>query len=173
LFPYTPLFRSPTRAHLDGVHDRTAGDVAERQCVPRPDLGARTGLEHIPRLHPDRGEDVALLPVGVVQEGDTSVAVGVVFDAGDLGGDAVLVAAEIDDAIPLLVAATAVPRRDAAVGVRPARGLRLGYEGRAGLGLRDVCESRGREEPATARSRRALLHHLGLRTGRSSRPGRA
>ena len=41
-------------------------------------------------------EDVALLAVLVVQEGDPSVAVRVVLDVGDLRRNAVLVATEVD-----------------------------------------------------------------------------
>ena len=41
-------------------------------------------------------QDVGLLAVGVVQQGDAAGAVGVVLDGGDLGGHAVLGALEVD-----------------------------------------------------------------------------
>ena len=64
------------------------------------------------------GQDVALLTVGVVQQGDACGAVGVVLDVSDLGRHAVLVmATEVDDAVGALVTSTDVTGRDATVAV--------------------------------------------------------
>ena len=65
-------------------------------------------------------DDVAALAVGVQQQREVRAAVRVVFEALDLGLDAVLVAAEIDHAVVLLVAAALVPHGDAAVVVAAA-----------------------------------------------------
>src|SRR5205085_3517275 len=67
-----------------------------------------------------RREDVVLVPVGVVQEGDVAGAVGVVLDRGDRGGDAVLEPLEVDLAVAPLGAAAAVAGGDTAVGVAAA-----------------------------------------------------
>ena len=66
------------------------------------------------------GEDVALLAVGVVQQGDVAAAVRVVLDRRDLGRHAVLEALEVDLAVAALGAAAAVAGGDAAVDVAAA-----------------------------------------------------
>ena len=74
----------------------------------------------VPDLQAVGGEDVALLAVFVLDQGDEARAVGVVLDRLDGGGDAVLVALEVDDAVELLVAAAAVLGGDDAVVVAAA-----------------------------------------------------
>src|SRR3954452_23047249 len=101
---------------LDGVHDRTGRHVAQRQAVARLDVGGRTVLDAVALLHTGRAEDVALLPVGVVQQRDARGPVGVVLDVRDLRRHAVLVGApEVDHPVRPLVAAALVPRGDVAV----------------------------------------------------------
>ncbi len=74
----------------------------------------------VARLQPVGGQDVPLLAVGVVQQGDPGAAVRIVLDRVDHGGDAVLVAAEVDQAVLPLVAAAAMPGGDLALVVPPA-----------------------------------------------------
>ena len=95
----------------------------EREGVAGLRLGAGAGHEGLADRDADGREDVALLAVRVVQQRDVRAAVRVVLDARDLGGNAVLVALEVDDAVMLLVAAAAVARRDVAVLVAPAAAL--------------------------------------------------
>jgi hypothetical protein len=64
-----------------------------------------------------------------MQQGDAAGPVRVVFDGSDLGGDAVLGALEVDEAVALLVAAAAVTGGLTAVDVAAAR-LRLRCEER-------------------------------------------
>src|SRR5690606_30322048 len=162
------------RTHLDGVDHGSGGDVAEGKGVPGPDIGVRAGSEDVAGLHTHRGQDVSLLAVHVVEEGDTRIAVGVVFDPGHLGGHAVLVAAEVDDPIPLLVTPAAMAGGDPTVGVAASGRLLLVDERLLGLGLGDLREVGDRLEPAPGRGRLALLDcHLRLQTGRSSLPRRA
>src|SRR5207248_409631 len=104
-----------TGPQLDRVHDRTGRDVAQRQAVARLDVGGRTVLDLVALLHTGRAEDVALLPVGVVQQRDARGAVGVVLDVRDLGRHAVFVGApEVDHSVRPLVAAALVPGGDTA-----------------------------------------------------------
>src|SRR5690606_7260808 len=70
--------RAATGLELDGVDDRTGRDVAQRQVVARLDVSARTVLDHVALAQPGRRDDVALLAVRVVQQGDPCGAVGVV-----------------------------------------------------------------------------------------------
>ena len=103
-------------------------------ALPGPDIRALAAAQHVAHGRPGRGQDVALLAVVVVEQRDTSVAVGVVLDGGNRGGDAVLVALEVDDAVLLLVAAAPVTGGLAAVGVAPTG---------AGLGTaRRTCSGR-------------------------------
>src|SRR6185369_12967306 len=96
-------------------------DVAQRQVVAGLDVRARTGLDAVALLEVLRADDVALLPVGVVQQRDPSRPVGVVLDVRDLGRDAVLVRpTEVDYAVLTLVPAALVPRGDLAVDVATA-----------------------------------------------------
>ncbi len=134
---------------LDVVNHGTDRDVPERQRVPRPDVGAGAGLDEVTHLHPVRHEDVALLSVLVVEEGDPRVAVRVVLHVSNLGGNGVLVALEVDDSVTTLVAAALVARRDPAV-VVAARLLRLRLDERL-LRLRpsELREVGDRLEPAS------------------------
>ena len=68
-------------------------------------------------------QDVALLAVKIVQQGDEGGAVGIVLDGGDLGRDIHLVALEVNDAVLDLVAAALVADGDLAL--RVAAGILL------------------------------------------------
>ena len=96
------------------MHRGTGRDVAQRQRVAGLDVGVGAGLDDVALLEVARRDDVALLAVGVVQQGDPRGAVGVVLDVSDLGRHAVLVVAtEVDHAVGALVPATLVPGGDA------------------------------------------------------------
>src|SRR4051812_8371355 len=106
---------------LDAVDRRAHRDVAQRQVVARLDVGAGAGLHRGTLTQALRGDDVALLPVGVVQQRDPGGAVRVVLDVRDLGRYAVLVVAtEVDDAVGALVTAALVPGGDPALVVAAA-----------------------------------------------------
>src|SRR5262249_33932793 len=108
---------------LDGVPQGAGGDVAQRQAVPRADVGARAVLHPVPLPQALRAQDVALLAVGVVQQRDPRGAVRVVLHVRHLGGHAVLVRpAEVDQPVRALVAAALMPRRDPARPIPPAPG---------------------------------------------------
>src|SRR6266508_1584396 len=108
------------RAELDVVHHRADRDVPQRQGVARLDVGALARLHRVADLEAGGRDDVALLAVGVVEQGDTSGPVRVVLDPGHLGRHPVLVPAEVDDAVALLVAAALVARGDPPVDVAAA-----------------------------------------------------
>src|SRR4029079_18682572 len=98
-----------TGTELDRVDRGTDRDVAERQVVARLDVGPGTVLDAVTLLQVARGEDVALLAVGVVQQRDARGAVGVVLDVRDLRRHAVLVVTtEVDHSVGALVSATLV-----------------------------------------------------------------
>src|SRR5699024_3840887 len=63
------------RTELHRVHHGACGDVPEREVVAGLDVGACTRLDLHALLQVARGEDVPLLTVRVVQEGDVGGAV--------------------------------------------------------------------------------------------------
>src|SRR6266536_2112867 len=83
--------RPAARAQLDGVHHGAGGDEAQRQRVALLVVRPGAVLHPVARVQALRAEDVPLLAVGVVQQGDPGRAVRVVFDVRDLGRHAVLV----------------------------------------------------------------------------------
>src|SRR3954469_16309010 len=104
---------------LHGVDHGADRDVPQRQRVAGADVRALARHQAVADAHAGRREDVALLAVRVVEQGDTRAAVRVVLDRRDLRRHAVLVPAEVDDAVPPLVPAALVASGDLA-GVVPA-----------------------------------------------------
>src|SRR5438552_491874 len=86
-----------------------AGRAARVPAAGRPALAAE---DLVARLQPLGGQDVRLLAVLVLQQGDPGRPVGVVLDADHRGPDVVLAALEVDDAVPPLVPAAAEPGAD-------------------------------------------------------------
>ncbi len=110
------------------------------------------GGDRHPNGKPLGREDVALLAVGVVQQGDVGGAVGVVLDRGDLRGHTVLATLEVDPPVQTLGAATTVAGRLATVGVASTALLQAFHERALGLCLGDLGEVRvGGEAPTGAR----------------------
>ncbi len=68
-------------------------------------LSCRNPVSH---LQSQGGQDVSLFPVGIVQKGDASRAVGVIFDGGHLGRNIQFVPFEIDDPVETLGAAAPI-----------------------------------------------------------------
>src|SRR3954449_550501 len=149
--------RSATGPELDRVDHRADGDVAQRHGVTRLDVGRRSGLDAAALRQPSRTDDVALLTVGVVQQGNARGAVGVVLDVRDLGGHTVLVRpAEVDQAVGTLVTATLVTDGDATVDVATALAVQRTHERLLRLAARDLDEV-GDARATTARRRRLVL----------------
>jgi len=140
---------------LDVVDERPQGDVAQGHGVAGLDVGRGARDDRIAHLQLRRGDDVALLAVGVADERDARRAVRVVFDGLHLRRDVRLLAAEVHHAVLALVPAAAVAARHAA-GVVPAARL-PDRAGQALLGLRgrDLLEGRAGLVPP---GRRRGLH---------------
>src|SRR5262249_50631938 len=103
---------------LDAVDRRAERDEAQRQRVPRLDVGGLRRDHVVADLEVIGREDVALLAVGVMEERDARRAVRIVLDRRDDRRHADLVALEVDDAVAALVAAAAEARGDAPAGLR-------------------------------------------------------
>src|SRR5207302_8103868 len=115
---------APAGLHLDAVNHGADGDIPQRQGIPRSDRPLYPGHELRAGSHTLGRDDVATLAVGVAEQGDVRAPVRIVFEAVDLGRNAVLVAAKIDDAVILIVPAARGAHGDMAVNVA-ARLLRL------------------------------------------------
>jgi hypothetical protein len=113
----------------------TDWNAAQRQAVAR--LDGRLGAVQQLRADTDsaRRDDVATLTVGIAQQRQVRGPVRVVFDAFDPGGNAVLVAPEVDHAVVLLVAAALVANGDMAVVVATGAALLRLEQGRNRLAL--------------------------------------
>src|SRR5256714_998604 len=149
--------RPSTRTELDRVDRGTGRDVAQRQVVAGLDVRARAVLDPVALRQVLRRQDVALLAVRIVQQRDAGGAVRVVLDVSDLGRHAVLVvAAEVDQPVRALVAATLVAHRHAtgAVAAAPAVGRADQRLLRSAPGDFDEVRDRG---AAAARGRRLVL----------------
>src|SRR5690606_27166017 len=93
----------------------TEGDVANGQRVAGADRSIFARKQRCADLEAARSDNVATLAVGIAHQGDMRGTVGVVFEALDLGRDAVLVATEINQAVMLLMAAATMAHSDVAI----------------------------------------------------------
>jgi hypothetical protein len=110
---------------FDVVDGGTHGQVAERQGVPCPDFSALSILKFVPYLKPSGGQYVAFFAVVVVKERNATVTVWVIFDGCNRGGHSIFVPFEVDDAVSLFMAATAVTGGSPAVVVSATCGMFL------------------------------------------------
>ena len=110
---------APASLQLDVVNHRAHRDVLDRQRVA--DLGLSIWPRHHPIAHlqAHRRQDVALLAVGVDNQGDARRPVRVILNRIDPPRHTKLVALEIDDAIGLLVTATLVANGQSSLDVAP------------------------------------------------------
>src|SRR5690606_9946152 len=138
------------------MHERADGDIAKRQRIARPDVRVFPRLDRVAHLKPHGRDNVTLLSIRVVQESDAGRAVGIVLNSSHLGGNPILVAAEVNQPVHPLVTATSMPRRDPPLVVAPARRLERHDERLFGLRLGNLFKGVHRHAPA-ARGRRLVL----------------
>src|SRR5436190_630540 len=108
---------APAGLHLDAVNRGAVRDVPKGQGITRFDRRLHSRHELGAGSHTLGRDDVAALAVGVAEQGDVRAPVRIVFEPLDLGRNAILVAAKIDDAVILLVPAALVAHGDMAVDV--------------------------------------------------------
>ena len=156
---------------LNGMNDRTERDVLQWECVARLDVRLGTRLHHIADLQAVRREDVALLAVCVVQQRDACTAVRIVLDRRHTGGDPVLHALEINDAVETLVSAAAMAYGQLPLLVAAARLREADSQGLLRLVRRDLIEGRDRHEASAGRIRLKTLY-CHVHTFLSSQPSK-
>ena len=90
------------------MDDCSHRDVTDRECAARTNFGRWTIADLVAGVETFRRKNVALFAIVVMQQCNTAGAVRVIFYRRNGGGNAVLVALEVDLAVALLVAATTV-----------------------------------------------------------------
>src|SRR5579859_4037015 len=115
----THHLRATPTLQLDGMDEGANGDVAQGQCIAFFEGGARPAHQRVAYLQAQRGQDIALFAVHVMQQGDAGGSVRVILDGGNLRGDTVLVPLEINDTQVALVAAPAMAHRHVSRNVAP------------------------------------------------------
>jgi hypothetical protein len=91
------------QAQFDVVNMRAQGNVGQGQCIAGLDIGILVRTSPSPTFKFQRGQDIALFAVGIVEQRDARAAIGIVLDRCNLGRYTVLVPPEIDDAVIALV----------------------------------------------------------------------
>src|SRR6185436_11827577 len=115
----TRQLRALAGQHFDAVDRCAHRHVAQRQRIADLDRRLRAIEDFLTHGHALGCDDVTALAVGVTQQRQAGAAVRIIFQALHLGGNAVLVAQEIDDAIVMLVPAALMARGDMAAVVAP------------------------------------------------------
>src|SRR5690606_25177741 len=121
------------------------------------DVCVRTGYDLVADLQAFRSDNITLLAVHVVDQGDVRRTVRIVLDRRDVADDAVLIPLEVDDAVFTLMSAAMVANRNFTLVIaagfleerRKQRFLRLA--------CRDLFERRDRHSTAGRGSRFVLL----------------
>src|SRR6266404_8896394 len=104
---------------LDVVHRGAQRDLEQRHRIAGANVRPGPRDHRVADVQPFGREDVALLAVIVVQQGDARGPVRIVLDAGDARRNGELVAPEIDAPVLPLVPAAHIPARDVALVVAP------------------------------------------------------
>ena len=111
-----------------------SGDVPQGQAVAGLDVRAAAGEHFLADLQLGRRQDVALLTISVVKEGDIGRPVRVVLDRHNLGRHTGLLTAQVDLAVAALVAAAPEAAGGSAIIIPPAgAALPLGLAGQRRL----------------------------------------
>ena len=71
--------RAAAHVELNAGDDGAHGDVGDGEAVAGLDVGAGAGLHHVTGLQADGGDDIGLLAVLILDQGDVGAAVGVVL----------------------------------------------------------------------------------------------
>ena len=106
---------------LDIVNQCAGRDISKGQGVAGFDIRCRTGNHLLAHLELRRGEDVSLLPVGIVKQGNPSRSIRIVFDGGDFRRDLPFVSFEINHSIFSFVTSSPMPCGDSSIAVSSSR----------------------------------------------------
>src|SRR5258708_7300997 len=108
-----------TFRQLNVVNNGTSRDVLQRQGIARLDIRFGTSRNTIAHLKAQRRENIALLTIQIMQQGDTRRAVRIVLDRRNLRRNTQLVALEIDQTIGTFGATATMANRNFTLVVTP------------------------------------------------------
>src|SRR5690606_22263238 len=153
------------RLQFDVVNRHAQRNILQRERVANRRRSVRTAHHLGPRLQSLRSQDVPLLAIHVVQQGDPRTAVWIVLNRVHLGRHPVLLPPEVDQAVLPLVTATTMPGRNLPLVVPPPllpkRHQQALFRLRSGSQLRKIADRRttaaGRSRLVTSNSHRSLL----------------
>jgi hypothetical protein len=121
------------------VDRRAQRDSTQRETVTRLDVSVPRRNDRIANLQTHRPQDVALLPIDIMEERDSRTAVRVVLDARYFRGHTDFVPAKVDHPkTPLVAAATETRRNPAEVIPTARRRLRFGERPKRRVPLRQL-----------------------------------
>ena len=101
--------------HLNVVQQGTDTNLFQRQRIARTNISIGTGHHHITRSKTLGSKNVPLVSIVVVNQGDMSGPVGVIFDARNFTGNVEIVTLEINHTIQTLVATAAMEGSNATI----------------------------------------------------------
>ena len=96
---------------------RTERNILDRQCVSRQYISFLAAQDHRANRQSDRGDDVSLFAVKIVDQCNVSRAIRIILKLSDLARNTGFVTLEIDNAVMALMASAAASDCDPAIAV--------------------------------------------------------
>src|SRR5260370_28927571 len=107
------------------MNGSTGWNILKGQRIARLDIGIWSRGNLVADLQPQRGDDVALLTIQVMQQRDTSRTIWIVLDGRDPGGHVQLIALKIDNTISSLGTTAAIASGDLTLVIAASMPLQL------------------------------------------------
>ena len=106
---------------LDIVNQCACWDISHGQGIAGLNICGRAGDHLLTHMKLRRGEDVSLLPIGIVKQGNPGGPIWVVFDGGDVRRDLPFVSFEVNHPIFSFVTSSPMPGGDSSIAVSSPR----------------------------------------------------
>ena len=102
---------------LDIVNQCTCRDISEGQGIARFNIRRRACDHLLPNLQLRRGEDISLLPIDIMKQGNPGRPIRIVFDGGHLRRDLPFISFEVNHSIFSFVTSSPMPSGDSSIKV--------------------------------------------------------
>jgi hypothetical protein len=99
------------------MNQRSCGNIPQGKSIARLDIGRWARDHPISHVNFGGGQDVSLLTVRIVEQGDPCRSIGIIFDGSHFRGNLSLVPFEVDDSILPFMTSPSMPSRDPSVTV--------------------------------------------------------
>ena len=124
------------------MNGSTSWNILKGQRVAWPDIGIWSRGNLVADLQSQRGDDIALLTIQVMQQRDTSRTIWIVLNGRDPGGHVQLIALKVDNTIGSLGATAAMASGDLTLVIAASMLLQLDGQRFLWLCLCDLLECR-------------------------------